>query len=65
MSLTRIATAAALAAAAFAPATAVASPENCVTHPENCYVCVMYPCYPQDYPPFLIDTVTGLLPPRA
>lgn len=65
MTVRRVLAAASLAAAALAPATAVAGPENCVTHPQNCYECVMYPCYPQDYPPFLLDKVGELLPPRA
>ena len=52
-----------VATAALLPGSASAQPENCVTKPQSCYVCVMYPCYPQDWPPFLIDTIKDQLPP--
>lgn len=62
MSRTRLALAAVVAAAALLPATAASAEEdNCVTHPENCYECVMYPCYPRDWPPFLLEKVEELL----
>lgn len=38
---------------------AVAVPANA----ECPWVCVKYPCCPEDYPPFLIDTVKDLIKP--
>lgn len=34
-------------------ASATQSLECTIVRP--CYVCVMYPCYPTDWPPYLID----------
>jgi hypothetical protein len=56
-----------LAATAVASLTTVApvhaSAPNCVTEPEQCYVCYTKPCYPQDYPPFLLEKLHGILDP--
>ena len=50
--LTRLALAGALVGGALLPA-APSHANTCI--PQPCYVCVMYPCYPTDWPPFLID----------
>ena len=60
MRMTRVLAAAALAVASlssFAPASAAPC-----EYPDHCYECVMYPCYPEDWPPFLLGKVTDLLP---
>ena len=58
----RVALAGAIAGAAlFAPASnaqGIIPPECTVLDP--CYECVMYPCYPSDWPPFLIDRASSL-----
>lgn len=54
MRLSRLLVAAALAGAAF---TATPASADCETNPEECYDCVMAPCYPSDWPPFLLDKV--------
>ena len=62
MRVQRVIAAAALAFAAFGgtPA-ATAGPADCVVKPQSCYVCVMYPCYPQDWPPYLQERARELL----
>ena len=63
MRMTRVVAAALFAVASFSAFTAPASAHNdCEDHAHHCYECVMYPCYPEDWPPFLIDKVTELLP---
>ena len=61
MRLTRVLAAAAFAIAAATAAPAAASPPDCEEHPEQCYDCVIAPCYPEDWPPFLLDKVNELL----
>lgn len=63
MRIARVLAAAAVGAASLSTFATPASAHNdCEEHPHHCYECVMYPCYPEDWPPFLIDKVTELLP---
>ena len=57
--VTRFVVAAALAVSSFAAVPASAEPECDEVHP--CYECFMSPCYPEDWPPFLLDKVHDLL----
>ncbi len=54
--LSRLVLAGACVGAGLFAAPAQAEAPECVKQP--CYVCVMYPCYPSDWPPFLIDRVS-------
>lgn len=55
-----LAAAALAAAAAFGTGTpASADTRDCDVQP--CYECVMAPCYPEDYPPFLLDKVSEII----
>ena len=64
MRMTRVLLAAAIGAASLTAFTAAPASAHydCEEHPHHCYECVMAPCYPEDWPPFLIDKVTELLP---
>ena len=62
MRMTRVVAAALFAVASFSAFAPASAHNDCEEHPHHCYECVMYPCYPEDWPPFLIDRVTDLLP---
>lgn len=60
MRLTRALVATAFAAAALGGMPAASATHDCDQNPNtHCYECVRYPCYPEDYPPYLIGLIFG------
>ena len=48
------------AAAGIAGTQPAAATHDCDKNPNyHCYECVRYPCYPEDYPPYLLDLIFG------
>ncbi|HVF03436.1 MAG TPA: hypothetical protein VNA20_01220 [Frankiaceae bacterium] len=60
MRVKRVLVLAAFAAAALGAAQPAAADHDCDEYPNNhCYDCVQAPCYPEDYPPYLLRLIFG------
>lgn len=60
MRLKRVLVLAAFTAGALGVAQPAVATHDCEQNPNtHCYECVRYPCYPEDYPPYLLDLIFG------